>query len=228
MPIYVPDCVPDCLTQNRNRVLSMRRTNDSIFTKRQQAILAAIAFAILGAVLAYGILYPEQFEAPIARFILCATIAVYLSVFFFVLYPAKFELEKFPVLNLPVKTTGPIVLWLVVFLLLLKLMPATPDGYGRMFDASNAARALDVCNNDDRSCTLEAALVELEFADKKDITYYIVRDNTIPRLMAGIYIKFLPGDAQYAAVLHYHHRKVNVEFSRYGQATANVIKHREE
>lgn len=203
----------------------MPDTEASRFSKRQQAILAGLAFVILTALLAYGLIRPDRFETPLARFILCAAIAVYFSVFFFVFYPGKYELERIPVLDLPLKTTGPVVLWVIVLLMLLKLMPTSPEGYSRFFDVSGLAQALDECQRPDDRCSLQFAtsFTSLEFSGGKDTIYYLVPDPRAPRSLAGVYVKFAPGDDRYVAVFRYYQKKATVAFSRYGEATAEVL-----
>jgi hypothetical protein len=46
--------------------------------------------------------------------------------FFFILWPHEASLKNIPVINLPVNVAGPVVVWTILFLLLMKFVPDSP------------------------------------------------------------------------------------------------------
>src|SRR5207245_565526 len=115
----------------------------SILPKWLVVVFAIVAFVLANGLLAVGLLWPEKFENPTARFVLCAAIALNLAVFFFVLYPQVVKLTKIPVLNLTIQLVGPIVLYIVVLVLLWKVMPEPPTIAYRFFIPYEAGTRAD-------------------------------------------------------------------------------------
>jgi len=150
-------------------------------------VFAIVAFILANGLLALGLLWPEKFENPTARFVLCAAISLNLAVFFFVLYPQVVKLTKIPVLNLTIQLVGPIVLYIVVLLLLWKIMPEPPTVAYRFFIPYEGGTRAD---------RISAQLVTLA-PSEESFAYYIVPDDR--GLLAGVYIKFEGGKDGYKA-----------------------------
>jgi hypothetical protein len=108
-------------------------------------------------------------------------------VFFFVLYPQVIKLTKIPVLNLTIQLVGPIVLYIVVFLLLWKIMPEPPTVAYRFFIPYEGSTRAD---------RISAELVTLA-PSGESFAYYIVPDDR--GLLAGVYVKFESGKDEYKA-----------------------------
>jgi hypothetical protein len=154
------------------------------------ATLAVVTFVLAGVLFGFGLFSPERFDSPTARFVLCLAIALNLSVFFFVLYPKKVELTKIPGINLTVKLVGPIVLYIVVLLLLLKLMPEAPPPVAyRLFFPHEDGR---------RTERIRWQLVTLEPADEP-FTFYLVPDGQDSSGLAAVCVKFESGRTRYKA-----------------------------
>ena len=157
----------------------------SVFNQNQLKILAVAALVAVSGLLAWGLVQPSRFEAEVPRFLLCAAISVYLSVFFFVFYPDRYELDTVPVLNLPVRVVGPVALWIIVFLLLWKVMPVGTEA-GRLFSI-NANKPLYYPSN-----------TTLELPDGTPLmNWQLVPDRNNPSVLFGVYISFPTGIAQY-------------------------------
>jgi hypothetical protein len=160
----------------------------SILPKWLVVAFAIVAFILANGLLAIGLLWPEKFENPTARFVLCAAISLNLAVFFFVLYPQVVKLTKIPVLNLTIQLVGPIVLYIVVLLLLWKIMPEPPTIAYRFFIPHERGTRAD---------RISAQLVTLSPAEESFV-YHIVPDDN--GLLAGVYIKFEAGKDRYKAL----------------------------
>jgi hypothetical protein len=107
------------------------------------------AILLVTAALAYLFLSPEhlrRFETERAKFILCTILALYLGIFFFVLYPQRVVFESSKILDFATRLTGPVALMVFLLALFLKMMP--PYSFARPFvldirapkDASSSMR----------------------------------------------------------------------------------------
>lgn len=78
-----------------------------------------------------GFARPERlvaFESPVPRTVLCLSLALYLALFLFILYPQK-VVFPIPGLDATVRIMGPAALWVGLFLFLLKQFPAETIAY---------------------------------------------------------------------------------------------------
>lgn len=183
----------------------------AILTTKHKQILGFIAFVAVTATLIYALIFQNQFELPVPQFIFCAAIATYLSIFFFVFYPAQFELQRIPVINLPVRVTGPIVLWIVVLWLLLSLIPKTDQfRYIRFFDPEPFARALS------QPLIYFTGDTNLQFLGPKPLRYHLVFEGN-PRSLTAIYVEFSPRISAYQAQFTHHQKSINVTLNRSGE-----------
>jgi hypothetical protein len=177
-------------------------------------VFTATAFLFASILLIAALVWPENFENATTRFVLCAAIALDLSVFFFVIYPHEAKLTKVPAINLSVSLVGPIVLFIVILLLLWKLMPESPGGSSRFFVPYEQGVRAEKMSFE----TVQIAPMDGPFE------YYVVPDRN--RFMAGVYVQFASGQTAYRARLSApYYEDVEVVFSR-GPGTGRFEVHR--
>jgi hypothetical protein len=159
----------------------------TVLPRKLLIVLAATAFALATLLLAGGILWPEKFDHPTARFIVCAAIALNLAVFFFIWYPDRYELTKIPLLDVTVHLTGPIVLYLVLLVAFLRWMPqSSPVAYRFFIPYEGGNRAARISAN-----------VEI-VPSGADFTSYVVPDRD--GRLAGVLVAFERGQDEHRAV----------------------------
>ena len=157
-----------------------------IMPRRFVIAFAVAAFVLAGMLLCAGLLWPEKFEGPPSRFILCTFVALNLAVFFFVIYPEEFKLSEVPIINLAVPLVGPIVLFIVILLLMWKMMPepAVASRFFVPFERGEQAERISFEN-----VTLTPS--------EEEFRYYIVPTNG--GFLAGVYVEFASGKGTYKA-----------------------------
>ena len=164
-------------------------------------LLTIVTFLLATGGLLLGMFAPELFEHPIARFSLCAAIAAYFGVFFFVLYPQVVEVSQLPGIALPrgVKLVGPVALFLILLLILLNWMPVAAPGRFFYADYDGAAR-VHVDN------------FHVEATDET-FEHFIAVDKN--RNVTGLYIRFASGRDEYQARIAVDYRStVKTTFER--------------
>jgi hypothetical protein len=184
----------------------------NIFTPAQLRVMGFSSIALALVVLGFGLLVPDRLDTPMARFLVCLTVSVFLSIFFFVFYPHRYELDRIPLVNLPIRVVGPVVLWIAVLLLLLELAPqSTAHPVGRLFI---------IKANIERFHYLPDTLLE---PMGKHFKWRLVENRDKPREALGFYVEFEPGDHIYEAwVKHINQQPVKVEFRRDGSEVVPV------
>ena len=152
------------------------------------------AAAILGTLVlfVFALLSPSQVESRPSQFFLCAAIGVCLSVMFFVFWPDKYAMDKVPYLHLPVRVTGPVVLWIVVFLLLWTLVPRA-DRHAGLYYLTGQAE--DIYYNSEDT---------LRRADNMPLVCSLIPDKDRQKLEA-FYVEFPPGEDTLHLI--FQHRK---------------------
>ncbi len=175
-----------------------------LFTAAQLRLMAFAAMAVLLVLSAYTIFRPYSLEDEMVRFTICLLTSLSLSIFFFVFWPQQLELREIPVINLPVRVTGPVVLWVVVFLFLLRLMPESNGNACQFFRP-------DMAGEQPLAFSARIRLVDVE----PKCAYHIVPDEKESSQLGGVYVTFPQGVATVAASLKVpFHKPLRVEFSR--------------
>jgi hypothetical protein len=179
---------------------------------RQQQWLALSAFVMISLVLAFAIFRWELFEFPVPRFIFATAVATYISVFFFIFYPAQFRLDRIPGINLPVRVTGPIVLWFVV---LFAIWSAMPDGSSlrqiRYFDLRDLAPKT---GHDAIYSDVTYKFVGPDVPERSKLHFDEFYDQ-----LQGIYVQFESSHSSYTAEFTHLGESITVEFARTGAPT---------
>ena len=185
----------------------------AIFTRKLLRILALVSITFAAILLGIGLFNPNYFEIDIARFILCTGIATSLSIFFFVFYPQAIEMNINPIIGVPLRVVGPIVLWFAVLLFLWEWMP-TPK-YGRLFRPVKNGQPGGMYYGGSDS-------TKLWCPDGSNIKYLLI-PNMEDRGLNGIYIEFEKNVNTYKAKLqHTPYKAIDVEFSRQGPDTFEI------
>src|SRR5262245_27113352 len=118
-------------THKRQKDDSRRAFGGTVFSLRQLKALGICSLIIVMAISAFLIAKPTYLEYDVARTSVCVLISLYLSIFFYLFWPQEIEIKYIPIINLPIRVAGPIVLWFVVLALLLKIL--TPQGSNWVF-----------------------------------------------------------------------------------------------
>ncbi len=171
----------------------------------------AALIAVLGAIglLIFSLVQPSRVETRPSQFFVCAGLGVCLAVLFFVFWPDKFVMDKVPYINVPVRVTGPVVLWIVVFLLLWALVPRA-DRYGGLFHPDGNKEPIFFSTED-----------TLKRVDGKEYEYRLIPDKE-QRLLEAVYVEFDKGEDTFEAVFKHHNRReVRVKFVR-GQSNFDM------
>ena len=95
--------------------------------------IALLAFAAVSGLFVWAFVNASSFEGTFARFILCLSIALYLGLFLFIIYPWGYRLTKIPYVDLSVEVVGPAALFIILFVFLLRTMPAPAAGRLHVF-----------------------------------------------------------------------------------------------
>jgi hypothetical protein len=130
-------------------------------------------------------LAPRYYDHAAVRFALCVLITVPLTVFFFIFWPQELKLTKIPVIDLSVTIAGPVVLWLILFLLLLKVMPPCERPHPEYFALSPG--------NDPSRVPYHTGTQLLQ-KDRTSRLCYPVADPGDASSLKGVVIEFRPGE----------------------------------
>jgi hypothetical protein len=183
-----------------------------LFTTPQLRWMAAAAAAVLLAVCAFMFRAPSYYEYEIVRFLVCFLLTVALAIFFFILWPQELKLTKVPVINVPVTIAGPVVLWLILFLLLLREMPAAGKHW-EFFALSERGGA--------KANVPYFSETAVKADGKNPDFFYLVKDANASTLR-GIFVEFSPGETRIDGTLAVpYHKELPVTFLR-GAGTVSV------
>lgn len=87
--------------------------NSKIFPDKHLRVLAYFSFASAIGLIIFILVKPFYMEIGNVKFGISVLLALLFSIFFFILWPQKATLEQVPLINLPIKLVGPIVLWVI-------------------------------------------------------------------------------------------------------------------
>lgn len=183
-----------------------RPPHQRIFSVAFLRALGVTAVAIAGILLAVFLAWPARLEGEMARFVFCLIVALDLAIFFFVFYPANFELTEVPIIKLPVRLVGPVVLFVVLLLLLLQLAPQVAAG-GRLLRPVSHGKPVMVRFSSETMITPREG--------EPSFIWYLVPERDRPGVLAGVYVEFAPGRLAYRAAWQHGLRSpVDVTLSR--------------
>jgi hypothetical protein len=175
-----------------------------------------MAFASLGVLLfvCVGVyLEPSHYEHEVVRFVFCFLLTLCLSVFFFIFWPQELKLTQVPVINLSVTVAGPVVLWLILFLLFLQVMP--PSIAGKQWEFFTP-----INEGGSKASVLYHSTISVRAEGKESVPFRLVPE-TKDATLRGIFIQFRAGEDQIKAILVLPNRELPVTFKR-GAGTFDV------
>ena len=165
-----------------------------IFSSRQLRSMAYASWVIVLLVCCFIIVKPNSLEFDVVRVTICLLISLQLSIFFFVFWPQELEMKVIPLVHLPVRVTGPIVLWVIVLALLLVVIP---NKYAHW------AFYIPKVNNQSVQVPYHRG-IEIGKENGEDLIYHLVEKKGRGQLgsLEGVFIQFRPGEDSIKANLH--------------------------
>jgi hypothetical protein len=145
-------------------------------------IFAVIAFLLTSFLFALGLFWPDRLDNPTARFMMCLAVSLYLAVFLFVLYPWKYRLTKVPWIDWAVDLAGPVVVFLVLLGVLIKVTPEAREG-----------RLFILQEEDGAAIEMPYTVLILQPTKPSQFEYYVLPTSRENHVLAGIYVEFPPG-----------------------------------
>jgi hypothetical protein len=174
------------------------------FTPWQLKIMGFLAVILTCGLVLYLFQNVSRLETQSARFLICLLVSLLLGIFFFVWWPKQYELERIPIINLPVRVAGPVVLWLAIFLLLLRVMPKEDAPY----------RPYSLVNPPSGKIQYHSEIKVIRDGGR-EADYELIEDRNRSGCLGKILIKFDPGEDEIRASLHIPlYRPLPVTFRR--------------
>lgn len=181
------------------------------FGPAQLRVMGFTAVILTCGLVLYLFLNVHRLETQTARFLICLLVSLLLGIFFFVWWPRQYELDKIPIVNLPVRVAGPIVAWLVIFVLLLQVMPREDAPY----------KAYTLVNAPTGAVQYHRA-IKVTRAGGRAVDFELIEDRHRVGRLGKILVKFEPGEDEIAARLHIPlHKPLPVLFRR-SESTVDV------
>lgn len=165
-----------------------------IFEPKHFRWLVFTSFVFVLSIIVFLIIFPGYLDFEIVRFLALIIISLYLSIMFFILWPHNATIEKIPLINLSVKIAGPVVLWLVIFMITNKLMPN-----------DNIQEKVFIINKADENFRVPYHDTKLK-SDETVLDYMMIENASSKSHLRAIYIKFPKGKSNI---------KVRLEFAKY-------------
>jgi hypothetical protein len=170
----------------------------------QLKLMGFTAIILTCGLVLYLFLNGHRLETQSARVLICLLVSLLLGIFFFVWWPHKYELDKIPLVNLPVRVAGPIVVWLVIFVLLLQVMPREDAPY----------KAYSLVNAPTGAIQYHRG-IKVVRKDGRDVDFELIEDRNKLGQLSKILIRFDPGEDEMAAELRIPlHKPLPVIFRR--------------
>jgi hypothetical protein len=175
----------------------------SIFEPKHFRWLVFMSFLLVLIIVFFLIIFPGYLDFEIIRFFALIIISLYLSLMFFILWPHNATLEKIPLVNLSVKIAGPIVLWIIIFLITNKIMPK-----------ENIQEKVFFINKADETFRVPYHETTLK-SDEAILEYMMIEDAVYKTHLKAIYVKFPKGKSEIKAQLQFtKYQPLNVVLSR--------------
>jgi hypothetical protein len=206
-----PDPQPALLRPTRSRRSDGAESREAyetlsqVFPAHQLRFLAYAALGIMLVVVGFTFAMPIYLEYGVVRVIVCLLLSLCLSVFFFVFWPQKLEMQVIPVINLPIRVTGPAVLWCCVLLLLLNLVPVTGNTWAYFTPDMG----------DSRLQVPYYLQTTLERVAGGELHYRIVKEDGKPGSTWAVLVRFEPAERSIQARLRIRdYKETTVSFVR--------------
>ncbi|MBL7770014.1 MAG: hypothetical protein JNK20_13610 [Flavipsychrobacter sp.] len=175
----------------------------SIFEAKHFRWLVFSSFLFVLVIILFLIIFPGYLDFEIVRFLALIIISLYLSLMFFIIWPHNATLDKIPHLNLTIKVAGPIVLWLLIFLITNKLMPS-----------DNIQEKVFTINKSNESFRVPYHETTLK-SDETVLDYMMIEDVIYKSHLKAIYVKFPKGKTSVKAQLQFtKYKPINVILDR--------------
>ncbi len=153
------------------------------------------SFILTIGILVYLIYNPTILDYNVIKSLVLVLISLYLTLMFFILWPHNATLDKVPYLNSTLKIAGPVVLWIVIFIITSNIIP----------DSNSQERIFIIYKTNPN--------LRIPFHDTKLISeqisnnYMMIEDPDFNSHLKAIYVKFPPGIEKVDAVLHFNRYK---------------------
>jgi len=165
-------------------------------------------FLVLG-ILIYLIYNPTILDYNVIKSIVLILISLYLTLMFFILWPHNATLDKVPYLNSKLKIAGPIVLWIVIFIVTNNIIPES--------NSQEKTFIIYKTNPNFRVPYHDTKLISEEISEN----YLMIEDPDFNSHLKAIYVKFPPGKNIINAFLHFdRYKPYPIKLDR----QANIIK----
>lgn len=192
---------------------AMPSTAEPGFGPGQLRVMGFAAVILTVGLILFLFLNGHRLETQTARALICLLVSLLLGIFFFVWWPRQYELDRIPIINLPVRVTGPIVVWLVIFVLLLQVMPRE-DAPARVYTLVNAPSGVIRYHPE----------IKVVRKDGREPEFELIEDRNSAGNLGKILIKFEPGEDALVAELRIPlHKPLSITFLR-SESTVDVSK----
>jgi len=153
------------------------------------------SFLLVIGILIYLIYNPTILDYNVIKSFVLVLFSLCLTLIFFILWPHNATLDKVPYLNSTLKIAGPVVLWIVIFIITSNIIP----------DNTSQEKTFIIHKTNPN--------LRIPFHDTKLISeqisnnYMMIEDPEFRTHLKAIYVKFPPGIEEVDAVLHFNRFK---------------------
>ena len=159
---------------------------NKIFEPKHLRGLVFSSFILIILFVGFLIFKPFYLDFAIVRYLLLIIISIFIALLFFILWPHDAILEKVPHLDIPVKVAGPIVLWVLVFIITNKLLP-DDISQTKMFIVKAAKENVRIPYDSDMKI--------LDKSNTYDLQFRLIEDLKLKTHLWGIVIDFPRGSS---------------------------------
>jgi hypothetical protein len=162
----------------------MAKSLNKIFEARHLRFLVFSSFILVILFVGFLIFKPFYLDFAIVRYLVLIVISIFIALLFFILWPHDAILEKVPYMDIPLKVAGPIVLWVLVFLVTNKLLPDDIN-QTKMFIIKAAKESVRIPYDSDMKIVDKSNTYDLQFR--------LIEDLKLKTHLWGIVIDFPRG-----------------------------------
>jgi hypothetical protein len=175
----------------------------------KEVLVAAGCGFVASVIIVWMIFRPATAEPAVAQYFVCIAVGLYLSLFFFILWPQSDLVAGMPTpwySAQPVRVAGPIVLFFVTFGLLYSLMPAR-EQFGAVYELDKSPYTIRYSTD---------TSFELRGRRGEKLTYYLIRgDGTQSNTLKAVYLQFPPGESEMEVVFkHFSYEDLPLKVRR--------------
>lgn len=188
-------------------------------------VLVAAGCAVIATVICVWMIFrPATAEPRVAQYFVCIAVGLYLSLFFYILWPQPNLVAQVPIpwyAQQPIRVTGPIVLFGLSTGLLFHFMPPR-EQFGAVYELKGNPYPITFPSD-----------TKLEFEDRRGerLTYHLIPGEQLESdTLKMVFIQFPPGEDQIKIVFkHYSYKDLSIPLSRSDTAIdLSGLKKREE